>query len=330
MMRTFLDLPIEMISQILSFTLVDHNRPGDLLAVHSSFLAVALPLLHSQVSLRSFDNLERFTDKRHGANLSRIPTSLDIQLPGGQVNKRLWVVLRKVFQRCMPPHLAALDSPASSDDDETSSTTSSGSEDNLVYYGRQQLEHVRLSLNSLASDPSLKVLSKALAVLDPTSFSWSGPDPDHNFSCAIVPAATDQLFRGLTSWTNLSHLSLSAISFSRCRGRSLLSLSPQRHPNLKKVTIQRAVFILPGYVASCAIQCSETLEEFLLVDAYQESIWGPRVRKADVEQAVTSGQIEHDGAVDKSTALGLVRQLVRCEARTERLEGGDREVSVCS
>lgn len=329
-MRQFLDLPLEMIAQILAFSLPDHPCPADLLAVHSSFLLVALPMLQSQISLMSSESLERFTDKKYGVNLSRVPASLDIQLPGGQVNKRLWVVLRKVFQRCRPPHIAALDSPANSDDDETSSVASSGSDDNLVYYGHRHLQHVRLSLNSLASDPSLKVLSKALAALNPTTFSWSGPDPDHNFSCAIVPAATDQLFRGLTSWSNLSYLSLSAISFSRCRGRSLLALSPERHPALKRITIQRAVFVLPGYVASCAIQCGEGLEELLLVDAYQESIWGPRVRKADVEEAVTSGQIEHDGAVDRSTAFALVRRLVRCEARTERLEGGDRELSVCS
>jgi len=146
----------------------------------------------------------------------------------------------------------------------------------------------------------------------------------------IVPAATDQLFRGLSSWSNLVHLSLSAIHFSRCRGRSLLYLTPEHHPVLKRITIQRAVFVLPSYAAECAIRCSDGLEELLLIDTYQESIWGPRVRKSDVEEAVISGKCELNGILDTSDALEIVRKLVRCEARTERLEGGDREVSVCS
>jgi hypothetical protein len=171
MMRQFLDLPLEMVSQILACSLIDHPRPSDILAVHSSFLLVSLPILHSQISLRSFENLERFTDKKFGANITRIPTSLDIQLPGGQVHKRLWVTLRKVFQKCRPPHIAALDTPPTSDDDEAGSTTSSESDESLIYYGRRHLQHVHLSLNSLASDPSLAVLSKALGALKyvPTS-----------------------------------------------------------------------------------------------------------------------------------------------------------------
>jgi hypothetical protein len=60
---------------------------------------------------------------------------------------------------------------------------------------------------------------------------------------------------------------------------------------------------------------SEGLESIRLVDAYRESIWGARIRRGDIEAAAV---IEIPGALER------IRNVVSCEARTERIIGGDR------
>lgn len=73
----------------------------------------------------------------------------------------------------------------------------------------------------------------------------------------------------------------------------------------------------------------EALQEIKVVDAYQGSIWGPRVRKTDVKKAATSGRfvdptLEFELLHSEKDRLVRIRQLVKCEARTERIMGGDR------
>lgn len=60
------------------------------------------------------------------------------------------------------------------------------------------------------------------------------------------------------------------------------------------------------------------LEEIRLVDAYQESIWGPRLRRSDIEAVALAMN------KDEEEVLERVRRLIRCEAKTERIVGGDR------
>ncbi len=65
----------------------------------------------------------------------------------------------------------------------------------------------------------------------------------------------------------------------------------------------------------------ENLESVRLVDAYMESIWGPRIRRGDVERAAVGlGR----GKDNEQELVERVRKLVRCEAKTERIMGGDR------
>jgi len=83
------------------------------------------------------------------------------------------------------------------------------------------------------------------------------------------------------------------------------------------------VTLLPPSVIAAMICLPGThkLELVRLVDAYRESIWGPRIRRSDVERAVRemgAGGAEVEALVEK------VRRLVRCEAKTERIMGGDR------
>jgi hypothetical protein len=74
---------------------------------------------------------------------------------------------------------------------------------------------------------------------------------------------------------------------------------------------------------------SENLETLYLVDAYLESIWGPRFRRSDVERAARTLRSTLDG--DDSLAQELdedaidrIRCTIICKAQTERIIGGDR------
>ena len=64
------------------------------------------------------------------------------------------------------------------------------------------------------------------------------------------------------------------------------------------------------------------LDRVRLVDAYSESIWGPRLRRSDIEKAVivlVGGDLEAQMA-----AMERVKKVVTCEKKTERIMGGDR------
>ena len=67
------------------------------------------------------------------------------------------------------------------------------------------------------------------------------------------------------------------------------------------------------------------------MDAYIESIWGPRLRRSDVEfaaQSIGSDKPFSDSKeVPKMTSneiIDNIRNIVVCEAKTERIIGGDR------
>lgn len=80
----------------------------------------------------------------------------------------------------------------------------------------------------------------------------------------------------------------------------------------------------------------KSLKVVRLVDCYVESIWGPRVRRADLERvvAVQVQGLQHGGIPlvgddarcggHYDTVLDRIRTIVRCEALTERIVGGDR------
>jgi hypothetical protein len=75
-----------------------------------------------------------------------------------------------------------------------------------------------------------------------------------------------------------------------------------------------------------------SLTSVRLVDCYVESIWGPRLRRADLERAVLEAQCGGNSLIGEGergggrydAELDRVRAVVRCEALTERIIGGDR------
>lgn len=72
--------------------------------------------------------------------------------------------------------------------------------------------------------------------------------------------------------------------------------------------------------------------EIKLVDAYKESIWQERIRRSDLEAVamdVASSDLDSwyhasAGEVDSEGLVGRIREIVSCEALTERIAGGDR------
>lgn len=76
------------------------------------------------------------------------------------------------------------------------------------------------------------------------------------------------------------------------------------------------------------------LKEIRLVDAYKQSIWQERIRRKDLETVamelassdIPFGSWYHapTGEIDSDAVLGRVREVVSCEALTERIMGGDR------
>ena len=102
---------------------------------------------------------------------------------------------------------------------------------------------------------------------------------------------------------------------------------------LETVYLGQVTFLLPSEIAllACAPELT-SLRSVRLVDTYQGSIWGPRVRILDVEKAATDIYLEALGndsflANTRDTLASRVqrvRSLVRCEGKTERIVGGDR------
>lgn len=132
-------------------------------------------------------------------------------------------------------------------------------------------------------------------------------------------------------WTRLQDLHLANIAFPR----DAKGLFPTL-PTLRKLYLGQATLFpvvpLAGFL--CDPQMN-SLQVVRLVDCYVESIWGPRVRRADLERVVV--QAQHGGiplALDGDdvrcggghcdTVLDRIRTIVRCEALTERIIGGDR------
>lgn len=131
-------------------------------------------------------------------------------------------------------------------------------------------------------------------------------------------------------WTRLQDLHLSNIAFPReTEGLFFPTL-----PTLRTLYLGQATLV-PVVPLACFI-CNprmNSLRIVRLVDCYVESIWGPRVRRADLEHAVVQAQCgggiplvgdEELWGGQYDTLLERIRTVVRCEALTERIMGGDR------
>ncbi|KZT63173.1 hypothetical protein DAEQUDRAFT_185033 [Daedalea quercina L-15889] len=326
-LMSLVDLPLELLIDVLKYTLYDHPNPADVLCVTRTFHTIGLRVLHANLCFRTVHQLALFSalQELNGRfKLVCAPKTLSISLPGGTASSDVFSMLANVLRCCR----AALDEPGARKD-----------------AGRGlPLDVLELCLHShMRTD--VQLIYDALSLADPQTFIWTGPDPPHHFSTAIVPAATYQLLLAIRTWPRIAHLKLANLSFpsdplstgSRTLGPPLTASTPLllALPTLRTLSLGQATLLPPGAIA--AMLCTylpgqegmSALEEVHLVDAYSESIWGPRIRRRDIERAavaIVRGLNLGKHATERAEVevLSRVRSVVRCEALTERLMGGDR------
>ncbi|KAF8352042.1 hypothetical protein F5887DRAFT_933695 [Amanita rubescens] len=282
-------LPPELISYILSVSLILHPRPVHLLRLSSYFYDVSLRLLYNSLQFRSYTQIERFL-----ATYSRQP--LRIPYPPRVIE------LGYLFLFC---------------------SLATGAE--VDQQGRLVLDLLKLRIHSLSQDPNPGTIYDTLCAINPRKFIWTGRDPPHHFSIAIVPRVLPQLFRALSTYTYLSHLELTHLSFDTTDQSLKLPFTP----SLREVYLGQATFVSPSMIATYLLSSdARTLQQVRLVDTYIKSIWGLRLRRSDIERAIVAHVRTLTDApytiADDDRAIELVRSLVVCEGMNERIIGGDR------
>jgi hypothetical protein len=144
----------------------------------------------------------------------------------------------------------------------------------------------------------------------------------------IVAPVVNVLFAHFRTWTRLQDLYLSNIAFPEDTKGLFPILSTLRTLYIGRATL---VPVAPLAHLLCDPQMS-LLTTVRLVDCYVESIWGPRLRRVDLEHAVVQfhiprGKLDEEGEQSRrrcAKILDRIRTVVRCEAMTERIIGGDR------
>ncbi|KAF9453305.1 hypothetical protein P691DRAFT_694929 [Macrolepiota fuliginosa MF-IS2] len=303
-------LPNELLLEILALIRSDCQNPLDVFLVSSDFYLLFSQLIYGHLEFKKITQLTRFLDT-FGASFIPQPirkVTVDVY---NDLSLGLYTHLRNFFSLCAA-------APGAEVDDR----------------GRVVFEGLKFRFHTHARDDSLHTIYEALACVNPRTFTWVGPDPPHHFSAAIVPAALPHVLRALATQTNLTHLTLSHAKFPD--NGEVLSLP--RFPSLKTLTLSQVIFLQPeivaGFLMNSGAGCSQ-LEYIELVDAYQQSIWGPRLRRSNIEAAahvhVQLGDIGEDGVTQPNRTesilaevLHKIRRIVVCRGKFERIIGGDR------
>lgn len=154
----------------------------------------------------------------------------------------------------------------------------------------------------------------------------------------------------MQTWTRLRRLKLTnlafpltpSLTFEEPLPRAFGLVSPPNNTiaksplsRLETIYLGQITFLYPSEIAmiACAPELI-SLRSIQVVDAYQGSIWGPRVRLVDVEKAATHLYLQALGSDSETSPSTIefflkehierVRALVRCEGKNERIIGGDR------
>ncbi|KAI0267278.1 hypothetical protein BC834DRAFT_69501 [Gloeopeniophorella convolvens] len=301
-MTSLLDLPTELLIQIFDAAVATHPCPGHILVLNKLIYRIASPLPYRHLHFSSLFSIACFPSTSWGLDTVHKPSTITIELAGGEVGKGVFRQLSRLLGRARFPRDA-------------------------VRSNRLELDSLRLCLHSTSDSEKDDRNLFALDLVNPQSFKWTGPDPAHHFSIAIVATAVNVLFKRFQSWTRLQDLHLSNISFPK----DIEGLFPPL-PTLRSLYLGQATLVPVVPLARALIDPQMgALTTVRLVDCYVESIWGPRLRRRDLERAVTRlctgntplANLERDDA-RSAPALHRVGAIVRCEARTERIIGGDR------
>ncbi|KII91487.1 hypothetical protein PLICRDRAFT_173330 [Plicaturopsis crispa FD-325 SS-3] len=314
------EFPLELIAEVFSFATLVHPIPSAILRINKAIHELCRPVLYTHLHFKSTAQLRSFS--REYSLLCSPAKSITVRVAGGESDYDLFSCLRLAVVRCM----SAAPSPAY-----PPVTTTPRARRNSQLH----LDTLSLCLNSHARDPNLQAVEDSLKWTDPKVFTWTGPDPEHHFSTAIVPMAAVHLLNAMQTWSRIEHITMTNISFSLSCASSnppsagVTSLpSPSRLlgkiPTLRTLYIGSATFLSPEAVAAFVlVPGMDALERVSLVDVYSQSIWGPRVRRSDVEQAAIALGVVHCKA-HEALALARVRRIVSCQKKAERIVGGDR------
>lgn len=295
-------LPRDILSQVVSVAIRDNDKPLSILLVHSTFHAIGLRELHQHLAFRTLTRLSRFAQRP--PRLVCRPRTVDIHLAEGTYDPKLLVYLQEVFSQCR------------FEDAEGSVLTSS-------------VRRVNLGLALCTGDPSIGKTHDVFSLVNPETFSWTGPYHDHRVSNAIVPSAALYLLRAARSWTNLQELTLTHISFlafpntkQACRklaypqfpkpnpgkGSPCMAVEASPLPHLRAITLGQVIHLAPWLVAHVVIT-QPSLKRFRLLNAYRVSVTqGKKLGMVDIEAELSCANVlEGDGV------LARVRRVVICE-----------------
>ncbi|TFY61728.1 hypothetical protein EVG20_g6955 [Dentipellis fragilis] len=321
-----LNLPQELLIHIISLSLGVHPSPSHILVLNKYVNGFATDILYNALRFTSVRSLLVFN-----LHPTRLPRTVTVELAGGEVGRGAFGAMNFIFTR-----LASLarspESPGSQtlvhNVDQTCDSDLGSGLDLAVL----PLDALRLRMHSTANSAVDDTEIHALRHVNPQRFTWTGPDPAHHFSTAIVPVAFTFLAQHMANWTALQHLHLTNIAFPLPpppeAGPVPVPLFPAL-PNLLTVYIGQATMLPLRPLAAASDSSIVTSRVY----------GGARVRRRDVEQAAIAlvqrgvtfapedeGLIspDADGSVWLDVAVDRIRSVVRCEALTERIIGGDR------
>ncbi|EKM78378.1 hypothetical protein AGABI1DRAFT_129494 [Agaricus bisporus var. burnettii JB137-S8] len=299
-------LPTELLLEILAQLPVNSN-PLDILLVSSSFYHVFSELLYGHLKFRRIDQLTRFLNTFNSTtSIPRPIRSITIDVDNG-LRLGLYAHIQALFSLCKAAPHAEIDD-----------------------HGRLVLENLKFRFHTHSRGNDLSVIYDALTLVNPRTFTW------------IVPAALSYVLQALATHTNLTHLTLSHVKFP---DNGEILLLPE-FPSLKSLTLSQVIFlrsdIVLEYLMKSAnihpFECQGSqLESIRLIDAYQHSIWGSRLRRSHIENAATrrftfeafnDDSLPHadqaDSMLTEVSVLQKIRRVVLCQGKFERIIGGDR------
>ncbi|KIJ59884.1 hypothetical protein HYDPIDRAFT_32759 [Hydnomerulius pinastri MD-312] len=294
-----IDLPTEILHRIIAKAVDEAVIPSNILGVCQLFHDLGTECLYTHLRFTAPSQLQLFSKSYAPKDPIVVPRSVTVDLAGAQ-ESHIFQYLHDTLRICQ-----ALSEEGGRSDDA----------------GRAQLERLCLRMNSYTSDTTMDLLSEGLLAISVEAFEWTGPDPDHHFSTAIVASVASSLFDSFVYWHYLREIKVTNITFTTNSDQEgppppLLHLD-----SLRTLYIGQATFLHPQAVAGMFLENrSRHLEEFRLVDAYSESIWGPRLRRSDVEKAARSLCDAHE----VEAVIADIRMTLTCEKKTERIMGGDR------
>ncbi|KAJ3719137.1 hypothetical protein DFJ43DRAFT_1005486 [Lentinula guzmanii] len=297
-------LPTEILTVILAIVLQD-TKSTNILCTSSLFRSIAQRILHQDLCFFSSSQLTKFAHVLSTGVLSLAcePQSLMLDIAGG--------ASFKIFEGLHAVLTQIVSDPQCKRDEN----------------GRLILETLRLRLNSLTHDDH-RLIYTSLSKVNARHFIWTGPDPPHHFSTAIVSPAVFPLFKALAAYTRLTHLHLTNIAFpSSVINPDACWTGIPCLPSLHFLYLGQATFLTAEHITEFVLRSHSgyVLECIRLVDVYEESIWGPRLKLPHILLASATLLAESGfSKLSSSTASDLIERLVRVDAKTERITGGDR------